>query len=41
MAIAQEVGFNNSESFSKAFYKKTGIYPSYFIKQLEKENKKS
>ena len=35
-AIATEIGFNNTESFSKAFYKKTGIYPSYFIKELEK-----
>ncbi len=35
-AIAQEIGFNNSEAFAKAFYKKTGIYPSYFIKELEK-----
>ena len=34
-AIAREVGFNNAESFSNAFYKKTGIYPSFFIKQLE------
>ncbi len=34
LAIADEVGFNNPESFSKAFYKKTGIYPSYFIKKL-------
>ena len=33
-AIADEVGFNNAESFSKAFYKKTGIYPSYFINNL-------
>ena len=33
-AIASEVGFNNTESFSKAFYKKTGIYPSYFINNL-------
>jgi AraC-like DNA-binding protein len=40
-AIANEVGFNNTESFSKAFYKKTGIYPSYFIKQLEKSNNAS
>ncbi|MCK8523091.1 AraC family transcriptional regulator [Aquimarina sp. D1M17] len=37
-AIAEEIGFNNSESFSKAFYKKTGLYPSYFIKELEKKN---
>lgn len=35
-AIAQEVGFKSSESFSKTFYKVTGIYPSYFIKQLQK-----
>ena len=41
-AIAQEVGFNSAQSFSVAFYKKNGIYPSYFIKQLEsleKDNK--
>ncbi|WP_024770249.1 helix-turn-helix domain-containing protein [Aquimarina macrocephali] len=36
-AIAQEIGFTNSKSFSVIFHKKTGIYPSYFIKQLEKE----
>ncbi len=36
-AIAREIGFNTDGAFSKAFYKKTGIYPSYFIKQLEKE----
>ncbi|MEM9687827.1 MAG: helix-turn-helix domain-containing protein, partial [Bacteroidota bacterium] len=35
-AIASEVGFNTSEAFSKAFYKKTGLYPSYFIKELDK-----
>ena len=34
-AIAFEVGFNNTESFSKAFFKKTEIHPSYFIKELE------
>ncbi len=33
-AIAEEVGFKNAQSFSSAFYKKTGIYPSYFIKRL-------
>ncbi|WP_417799733.1 helix-turn-helix domain-containing protein [Tenacibaculum sp.] len=38
-AIAQEVGFKNAESFSKAFYKFTGIKPSYFIKELEKSEK--
>ncbi|PTX61129.1 AraC-like DNA-binding protein [Kordia periserrulae] len=36
-AIAQEIGFKRSESFSKAFKIKTGLYPSYFIKELEKQ----
>ncbi|MEW7277142.1 helix-turn-helix domain-containing protein [Aquimarina sp. 2201CG1-2-11] len=36
-ALASEAGFNSTEVFSKSFYKKTGIYPSYFIKQLEKQ----
>lgn len=35
-AIAQEVGFNTTQAFSKSFYKKNGIQPSYFIKHLEK-----
>lgn len=35
-AISKEVGFSNSESFSKAFMKKTGLKPSYYIKQLNK-----
>ncbi len=35
-AISSEIGFNTTEAFSKAFHKKTGIYPSYFIKRLEK-----
>ncbi len=35
-AIAEEVGFNNSESFSKAFYKVKGMKPSYFLSELEK-----
>ncbi len=33
-AIATEIGFSSPESFSKHFYKKTGLYPSYFIKKL-------
>ena len=37
-AIAEEVGFKTSESFAKAFYKSTGIRPSYFIKELNKQN---
>ncbi|WP_298424327.1 AraC family transcriptional regulator [uncultured Kordia sp.] len=38
-AIAYEIGFNNVDYFSKAFSKITGIQPSYFIKQLEKQEK--
>ena len=38
-AIAEEAGFYNSQSFSSAFYKETGLYPSYFIKQLTKQLK--
>ncbi len=38
-AIAQEIGFNNSEAFAKAFYRKVGIYPCYFIKELSKQTK--
>ncbi len=33
--ISEEVGFKTSESFSKAFHKKTGIYPSSFINKLK------
>ncbi len=35
-AIAVECGFTNAESFSKTFYKKYGLYPSYYIKKLER-----
>ncbi|MEO8234720.1 MAG: AraC family transcriptional regulator [Flavobacterium sp.] len=34
-ALANEFGFNNAESFSTAFFKQTGIKPSFFIKELE------
>ncbi len=34
--ISEEVGFSNTESFSKAFHRKTGLYPSVFIKNIEK-----
>lgn len=37
-AIAEEVGFSNSESFAKAFYNQTGLQPSYFIKKIEENN---
>lgn len=36
-AIAAECGYKNATSFSKAFYKHTGLHPSFYIKQLEKE----
>lgn len=35
-AISEEAGFNNAESFSKAFYKVNGIKPSYFLQELDK-----
>jgi AraC-like DNA-binding protein len=34
-ALSNEYGFNNAESFSTAFYKKTGIKPSFYINELE------
>ncbi|EDP95278.1 tetratricopeptide repeat protein [Kordia algicida OT-1] len=36
--IALEVGYKSPESFTKHFKKATGIYPSYYIKELEKRN---
>lgn len=35
-AIAEEVGFNNVQSFVKAFYNTKGIKPSFFIRELKK-----
>ena len=37
--IAKKCGFSNTQSFSTAFYKKTGLHPSYFIKQLNQKPK--
>lgn len=37
-SIAREIGFNRSESFSRAFKNKTGLYPSYYIKNLDSQN---
>ena len=37
-AISSEVGFNNVQSFAKAFHNSKGINPSYFIKELNKVN---
>ncbi|MEW7278146.1 helix-turn-helix domain-containing protein [Aquimarina sp. 2201CG1-2-11] len=38
-AIANEFGFNSSETFSNAFYKQIKIKPSFYIKELSKINK--
>ncbi len=38
-ALAEEMGFNNAQSFSTAFFKYTGIQPSFFIEQLKKSKK--
>ena len=38
-AIAEDVGFNNSESFSNAFKKITGTLPSYYIKLLQQQDR--
>lgn len=35
--IAKEIGFNSADSFSTAFKKKTGISPSYYIKNIKKK----
>ncbi len=37
-AIANEVGFNSTESFSKAFFKITKLKPSSFLKELNKKD---
>ncbi|WP_298510627.1 helix-turn-helix domain-containing protein [uncultured Kordia sp.] len=37
-AIAFEIGFKSSQSFSNAFIKKTGIKPSIFINEIKKRN---
>ncbi len=34
-AIAEELGYHNTETFSKAFYKYTGQKPSNYIKEME------
>lgn len=33
--LADTFGFKTGESFSKAFYKKTGVYPSKFLNELK------
>ena len=36
-ALAAEAGFSTAQHFSKAFFTRTGIYPSYFVNELNKE----
>jgi YesN/AraC family two-component response regulator len=36
-SIAQEVGYKSADSFTKHFKKQTSLYPSYYIKNLNKE----
>jgi len=40
-ALAEEVGFSNTESFSKAFRKRTNLSVVYFIKKIDALNKKN
>ena len=35
--IAQACGFKSANSFSKAFYRETGLQTRYFLKQIKKE----
>jgi AraC-like DNA-binding protein len=37
--ISEEEGFNTAESFARAFKNKTGIRPSYYIRNLKKKEK--
>ncbi len=39
-AIANEIGFKSQEAFSKAFYKKIGVYPSEFISKIKSIDQK-
>lgn len=39
-SIANEIGYNNSESFANAFKKITGTLPSYYIKLLQGQTEK-
>ncbi len=38
--IAKEVGFNTAESFSKAFFKRTNMQPSFLINELKNKDLK-
>ncbi|MFK7747521.1 MAG: helix-turn-helix domain-containing protein [Kordia sp.] len=39
-AIAKEGGFSSSEGFLRAFRKKTGLKPSYFVKKIRESQQK-
>lgn len=39
LGLAERFGFKTAESFSKAFYVKTGVYPSNFLKELRSRKK--
>ncbi len=38
-ALAEKFGFSSTRSFSDAFFKVTGLKPSYYISQIEKDEK--
>ncbi len=38
-AISESVGYGKAESFSNAFKRRTGLQPSYFIKEFDKKNR--
>lgn len=38
-AIAEDIGFSNPEGFSRAFQRKTGLKPSYFIRKVIEDQK--
>ncbi|UZT98909.1 AraC family transcriptional regulator [Chryseobacterium fluminis] len=40
LSIANDIGYNTSESFANAFKKITGTLPSYYIKSLQEQRKK-
>ena len=40
LSIANDIGYNNSESFANAFKKITGTLPSYYIKLLQEQAEK-
>lgn len=37
-ALSEEAGFSSKERFTKAFFSRTGMPTSYFMKELRKED---